>query len=409
MIENLDDLFSESANVMKRSIIRELLKLTNKPGLISFAGGLPGPELFPVELIKKMSAHVLDTYPGSALQYSATEGIAPLREALVEHMKQTSPCDFSVDNLIITTGSQQSLDLIAKVFINPGDTIVTGAPTYLGCLGAVKPYRPKVETTPLDEKGMIPEELEKTLDRLAAKDVKPKFIYVVPSYQNPMGVTLPEERRKRIAEIAVERDLIIIEDSPYREVKYVEEHYNDIYYYAPNNTVFTSTFSKILAPGFRLAWLLAPIPILDKIVMAKQGADLCTAAFPQYIAYEYIKGGHLETHLATIKAGYGKKRTAMLEAMEKYFPKEVHWTEPTGGMFLWATLPEGCDTVRMFDKAIAKNVAYVIGNAFFVHEHDGLNTMRLNFTHATAEEITIGVQHLADVIREEMQISGCAE
>jgi len=408
MIPNLEELFSNRAKGIKASVIRELLKLTNRPGIISFAGGLPDPMLFPTKQIGEISAEVLDLYPKTALQYSATEGITLLREALVEHMKRTSPCDIKLENLIITNGSQQALDLVSKMLINPGDTIVTGAPTYLGGIGAMRAYEARFKTVELDDQGMNPDALVKALDELQENGIKPKLIYVVPSFQNPKGVTIPEERRKRIAEISKERSLLILEDTPYCELTFTEKEHKDIYYYAPDNTLHMGTFSKILAPGFRVGWLLGPKDLINKVVLGKQAADLCTAAFPQYILYEYIKRGYLYTHIETIKQAYGKKRDAMIAAMRNYFPKGVTWTEPTGGMFLWVTLPGGCNTVRMFDRALEKNVAYVIGNAFYVGD-DGHNTMRLNFSHATIEEIEEGIKRLGETIKEEMKISGCLE
>ena len=407
MALDFEDFFADRAKGMKRSVIRELLKLTNKPGVISFAGGLPDPDLFPVEDIKKISAEVLDLYPKSALQYSATEGITLLREAVVEHMKETSPCEFGIDNLIITNGSQQALDLVGKVFLNPGDTVVMGAPTYLGGISAMKAYQAEFVGVELDHKGMNPDALERTLDELKEKGITPKLIYVVPSFQNPSGVTLCEERRKRIADIAIERNLVILEDTPYSQLSFEEDKHKDIFYYAPDNTIHMATFSKIFAPGFRLAWILAPFPVIDKVVKAKQGADLCTAAYPQHIAYEFVKRGLLTGHIETIKDAYWKKRDVMLAAMEKYFPAGVEWTRPTGGMFLWVTLPGGCDSLKMFQRAIEKNVAYVVGTAFYVGEGEGVRSMRLNYSHASVEEIEEGIRRLGETIKEEMESSGC--
>jgi len=407
MTPNLEEFFSERAKKLKASVIRELLKLTVRPGLISFAGGLPDPTLFPIEDVKKISAEVLDLYPKFALQYSATEGITPLREALIEHMKRTSPCDIGIDNIIITNGSQQALDLVSKVLINPGDTIIAGAPTYLGGISAMRGYDANFRTVELDEHGMNPDALVELLDKLKADGIKPKFIYIVPSFQNPKGVTVPEERRKQIAEIAMEHDILILEDTPYGELSFSERDHKDIYSYAPENTLHMGTFSKIFAPGFRVAWLLGPAEIIHKVILAKQAADLCTAAFPQYIACEYLTRGLLYQHIGKIREVYGTKRNIMLEAMRKYFPKEVTWTEPTGGMFLWVTLPEGCDTVKMFEKALEKNVAYVIGKAFYL-EDAGYNTMRLNFSHASFDDIEEGIQRLGETIKEEMKSCGCS-
>jgi len=403
MVKNLEEFFSERAQGMKVSEIRELLKLTNKPGIISFAGGLPDPELFPAEQIEEICTDVLAKYKKHALQYSATEGIMPLREALVDHMKRTSPCDFDVNNIIITSGSQQALDLVSKIFVNPGDYVVTGAPTYLGGIGAIRAYEARFKSVALDEHGMKPDVLHTTLDELEKKGIRPKFIYVVPSFQNPMGVTLPEDRRKEIAEIAIERDLLILEDTPYCELKFTDqENYKDIYFYAPENTIHMGTFSKILAPGLRVAWVLAPEEVINKIVLAKQGADLCTAAFPQYIAFEYMRRGYIYNHIEEIRKVYGEKRDTMIEAMKKYFPEGVKWTEPKGGMFLWVTLPEGCDTVRMFERALKRNVAYVIGKAFYV-DGGGVNSMRLNFSYSSNQTIEEGMRRLGKVIERKLK------
>lgn len=388
--------YSKAARVMKPSAIREILKITQQPDIISFAGGLPGPEVFPVEIVKKITNNVLEQEGSTALQYSTSEGYFKLRECLALRMKmfgiKTTP-----ENILITSGSQQALDILGKVFINEGDTIVVEAPSYLGALQAFKPYLPNYVSIEMDEDGMRTDLLR---EKIEAMDVAPKFIYTVPTFHNPAGVTMSLERRKEILRIAEEFGIPIIEDNPYGELRYYGKDIPPIKAFDKKDIViYLSTFSKIFAPGFRLAWIVADKNLIRKCVITKQATDLCTSAFVQKIAYHYCKN-YLEQHVEKIKNAYRKKRDVMLEAMEKYFPKEVKWTKPEGGMFVWVTLPEGMSAKEILPKAVEKKVAYVEGSSFFVN--GGENHMRINFSHESPEEIVKGIKRLGEVIKEEL-------
>jgi 2-aminoadipate transaminase len=391
---------------MGSSAIRELLKLTQVPGIISFAGGLPSPDVFPVEEFKEACDVVLSEVGAQALQYSTTEGYYPLRELIAKHS-----CRYGInvdpDNIQITSGSQQALDLLGKLFINPGDRILVEAPTYLGALQAWNAYGPEYLPVPFDENGMQTDALEEALR------TGPKFIYVLPNFQNPTGVTLALERRKRLIELADQYGVPIIEDDPYGQLRYEGDHLppvvvlddqhqkngGAIYH---GNVIYLSTFSKTLAPGIRLAWIVAPKEVIRKIVQGKQGADLHTSTFNQMVAFQVAKGGFLDEHVQTIRKKYGKRRDVMLSAMEKYFPETVTWTRPQGGMFLWVTLPEGINAGDLVEEAVAIKVAFVPGAPFFPCG-GGENTMRLNFSNATSEMIDKGIERLGKVLQEAIE------
>ncbi|MFO7992451.1 MAG: PLP-dependent aminotransferase family protein [Thermoplasmata archaeon] len=399
---NCKKLFSERAKEMKASEIRELLKLTQRPGIISFAGGLPNPDAFPVDATRKIINGLLDTDAKKILQYGSTEGIIPLRETLAEHMRGRG-MDVDKDNILITHGSQQALDLLSKVLLDPGDTIIVGSPTYLGATGSFRALQAHMETVEVKENGMDMDALDAKVKELIECDRKPKFVYLVPTFQNPSGATIPADKRKQLMEIAEKYDLLIVEDSPYSYLRYEGEPMPHLMKLDKNNHVLRmQTFSKILAPGFRIAWCVGPPELIEKMVIAKQATDLCTNPFGQYVAYKYVASGELDKHLKTIKELYNKKRLAMLDAMDEFFPEEASWNRPEGGMFVWAKFPEYVNTREMFEKALKENVAYVVGDAFFV-EDTGYNTMRLNFTHSSEEEIWEGIERLAKVIKEEIK------
>ncbi|MFW6141528.1 MAG: PLP-dependent aminotransferase family protein [Candidatus Saliniplasma sp.] len=388
---------------MKASEIRELLKLTQKPGIISFAGGLPNPDAFPVESTRRLINELMDDMPESVMQYGSTEGITPLREVLAEEMTGRG-MDVDKENILITHGSQQALDLISKILLNPGDTIVVGSPTYLGATGAFRAFQGNMETVPVREDGMDMDLLEEKLTKLEKEGCKTKFLYLVPTFQNPSGSTIPGDKRRKLLDIASEHDILVVEDSPYSYLRYEgspQPHLMSLD--DEDRVVRLQTFSKILAPGFRIAWCVGPKEFIDKMVIAKQATDLCTNPFGQYVAYKYVSEGVLDEHLEFIKKLYNEKRLAMLDAMEKHMPDYVEWNRPEGGMFIWAKLPENIDTREMFEKAIKEKVAYVVGDAFYV-EDNGHNTMRLNFTHSSEEEIWTGIERLANVIREEVKL-----
>jgi len=392
--------FSDRANGMKRSVIRELLKLTNKPEIISFAGGLPAPVTFPVDYVKKAVNKVLDEESGKALQYGATEGDPRLKGKLAEIMRKDG-IDADPERVMVTTASQQGLELMAKVFFNPGDTCVVGLPTYLGGLQAIKSYGGVPVGVELDEHGMIPEKLVETLDRLEAEGRRPRLIYIIPDFQNPAGVTIPADRRRKIVEIAREREYIIVEDTPYRQIRFRGEHQPTFQSMAPERVLSLYTFSKIMLPGFRLGWAYGPDWLVDKMVMAKQSMDLCTPPFNQAITYHMLEAGALEAGLKETIKLYHHRCDLMLAELEKNLGSTpgVTWTKPEGGLFLWLTVPEGVSTDDIFEKAIEENVAYVPGSAFFPN-NDNHRSMRLNFSYCDDDKIIEGCRRLGKLIKE---------
>jgi 2-aminoadipate transaminase len=397
------------ANRMKQmgsSVIRELLKLTEQPDIISFAGGLPAPEVFPIKEFQAACNYVLENQGPQALQYSITEGYRPLREMLAERTARFASVSVTPENILITSGSQQALDFIGRIFINPGDHIVVENPTYLGALQAWNAYGAQYITVPSDENGMVTDELEKALR------VGPKFIYVLPNFQNPSGTTLSLERRQQLVELADRYGVPIVEDDPYGQLRFEgeslpsvvsldSEYRGDDGCYT-GNVIYLSTFSKLLAPGIRLAWVIAPEQVIHKLVQTKQAADLNTSAFNQMTAYEVGKDGFLDEHVKHIRAVYKERRDVMLEMMEEMFPREVHWTHPQGGMFLWGILPEELDAAKVLKLAVQRKVAFVPGDSF--HSNGGgKNTMRLNFSYSNPENIREGITRLGAVLKEQVR------
>ena len=395
--------YAHRTKSMGSSVIRELLKLTEQPDIISFAGGLPAPEVFPVKEFQAACNAVLQQHGAQALQYSTTEGHRPLREMIARHNARYS-VDVTADNILITSGSQQALDFVGRLFVNRGDYIVVESPTYLGALQAWNAYGAQYISVPMDENGMIVDELEEALRK------GPKFIYVLPNFQNPSGSTLSLERREKLIELADKYGVPIIEDDPYGQLRYEGEHlpsvvYLDSKFRGPNgghysgNVIYLSTFSKLLAPGLRLAWVIAPPEVIRKLVMTKQAADLHTSSFNQYVAYEVGKGGFLDEHVKVIRATYMERRDVMLEMMEEMFPSEVSWTHPQGGMFLWGILPEHMDAADALKIAIERKVAFVPGAAFHANG-GGANTMRINFSYSSPDTIREGITRLGTVLKE---------
>lgn len=393
--------YAQRTQRMKSSAIRELLKLTEMPDIISFAGGLPAPDVFPVKEFEEACQRVLREKGAVALQYGATEGYLPLRELIARHTNRFG-IQVTPENILITSGSQQALDLLGKVFINEGDRIVVEAPTYLGALQAWNMYGADYVTVPSDENGMIVEDLE------AALRAGPKFIYALPNFHNPLGVTIPLERRLRLVELADRYGVPIIEDDPYGELRFEGSHIPPIVVldeklhvqngHYTGNIIYLSTFSKTLAPGIRLAWVIAPPEVIQKLVTAKQGADLHTSSFNQMVAYEVAKNGFLEKHIEHIIEVYRERRNVMLDSLEEHMPEGVKWTRPQGGLFLWLTLPEHMSSVDIFKDAVEQRVAFVPGESFYALD-GGHNTMRLNFSNATPEMINEGIGRLARVVK----------
>ncbi len=381
---------------MKSSAIRELLKITQLPDVISFAGGLPAAELFPVREIEEACHYLLREEPKRALQYSTTEGHPPLREFLAESMSKYG-IQHTPHNILITTGSQQALDLIGKIFIDPDTPVLTGRPTYLGAIQAWRAYETRFITVPLDDEGMIVDEVEPLVEK-----EHPRFIYVLPNFHNPAGTTLPEERRRRLVEIARKHDLIIVEDDPYGALRYEGEDLTPIAAMAPERTLYLGTFSKTLTPGLRIGWIVAPAEIIARLVQAKQGADLHSSTFDQMIANDVAQRGILKAHIRRIRQVYKERRDTMLDALSEFWPSECSWTRPQGGLFLWARVPEQVNTQDFMQKALAKKVAYVPGNNFFPLNDGGFDAMRLNFSNAQPELIVEGVRRLGLALKEEL-------
>ncbi len=401
MISNLNEIFSVNSKGMKRSAIRELLKLTQRPEIISFAGGLPSPDSFPVEELKDIIMEMMIKEPAVALQYGATEGDTLLRRLLLEHY-QKQGFNITLDNIMIVTASQQALDLVAKIFIDRGDKIICGLPSYLGGLSAFNSYGAELIGIPLDEEGMCADILETTLAELQRQNTLPKFIYTIPDFQNPAGITMSHNRRLEILALAKKYNILILEDTPYRELRFEGEHEPTLFSLDSSGQVINlGTFSKIFAPGFRIGWVIAHADIIDKIVVAKQATDLCTPPFTQRIAARYMERGLLEIKIELIKNMYREKRDVMLGALEEYMPEEIHWTKPLGGLFLFVTCPENIDTNTMFEKAIKENVAYVSGSSFYCNGK-GQNTMRLNFSYCSKELNIEGIKRLSQVIKNEL-------
>lgn len=382
---------------MTSSIIRELLKLTMQPDIISFAGGLPAPEMFPVREFGEACAYVLQHEGAQALQYGPSEGYGPLREYLVERMnKYGVPAE--VDNILITNGSQQALDLIGRIFVDSTVVVCTERPTYLGALQAWNAYEANYCTVPLDDDGMMVDELEATIERR-----RPKFIYVLPNFHNPAGVSLSEERRHKLAEAALKHDVFIVEDDPYGELRFEGEDLTPMVTLAKERTLYVGTFSKTLAPGIRLGWVAAPKQVISKLVQAKQGADLHTSTFVQVVANDICQRGILRQHVKHIRATYKQRLDTMLDAMTEFFPEEVKWFRPQGGLFLWVTTPPKVDTVALFKVAVAEKVAYVPGDPFYPGEDlEGRRHMRLNFSFSKPEVIVEGIRRLGTALKRAM-------
>jgi len=401
MIKDLSAFYSKNAQNMKRSEIRELLKVTRRPDIISFAGGLPAPETFPVKELEEISCQLLREKGATALQYGPTEGEAALRQELAKLLPHEKD-SIRPENILVTTGSQQGLDIVSKIFLDPNDIVVLELPTYIGGLQAFAAYRARMIGVPQDNYGMRTDLLEMLLARLAARKKKPKFIYVVPDFQNPSGVTMSLERRKAVLKLAYKYEIPIVEDSPYRDLRFAGQPVPAIYSLdTENQVIMLRTFSKLLCPGLRLAWITAPVKWIDRMVVAKQGMDLCSPSFTQLIVAEYLRRRLLPEQIESIRKLYAKKRDVMLAALKKYMPKGVKWTEPEGGLFLWVKLPKRMSATGLFPKAIENKVAYVIGSAFHC-DGKGHNTMRLNFSYPSEQQIDEGIKRLAKVIKENM-------
>jgi 2-aminoadipate transaminase len=385
---------SREALSTKPSAIREILKLTQMPGIISFAGGLPEIKCLPTHIIPELHDKAVKEFGNGIFSYGLTEGFLPFREINKHYLKGLGvTVDDDINKVLIHDGSQQAIDLTARVLIDPGDYIVVEKPTYLGALQAFLPRQPRYLQVETDEMGLVTESLEEILSKN-----KVKMLYVVPNFQNPSGKTIPWDRRQKIAELAEKYNIFVLEDDPYGELRYEGEHIAPIQSLIPDRTLYTHTFSKILAPGLRLAAAVAPNYMADKMVEAKQGSDLSAGDYNQALATIYVRDGYLAKHLPIICATYKPRRDTMLYEMEIGFPPGWRWSHPEGGMFLWAEGPEGIDTKEVFRRAVEKKVAFVPGEGFFVE--GGNNTMRLNFSFSDEEKIRTGIPRLAETLME---------
>jgi 2-aminoadipate transaminase len=400
---DLKRLYSDRAGKMRKSEIRELLKVAQDPEVISFAGGLPNPKSFPLNDLQGVVKTVLQQHGKIALQYGTTQGLDELREVIAERSVKDG-MDVTADNIIIMSGSQQALDTVGKIFLNPGDSTVVGLPTYLGGINAFRSYEANLIGISLDKEGMNVDALEEKIVTLKKEDIIPKFIYTVPTFQNPGGTVMPEARRKKLIDVANEHDLVIVEDDPYGKLRFGVPPIKPIKAFDDEGRViYMSTFSKILSPGFRLAWTVASEELTRKMIICKQALDLCTNTFTQFIANEFIRTGSLDLHIMKICEMYKPKRDIMIDAMHRYFPEGYTCNKPNGGMFAWVTLPEGIDTEIMFLDALKEKVAYVHGKAFCV-DGSGGRSMRLNFSYSTDEQIEEGMKRLGKVIEKKLKV-----
>lgn len=379
---------------VKKSYIREILKVTEKPEVISFAGGLPNPATFPVDGIKNATIKVMEKFGKEALQYSTTEGYQPLRKYIAERYYKRFGLKVSEDEILITTGSQQGLDLIGKIFIDPNDEVIVEKPGYLGAIQALSVFEPTYLSVSLENDGINLLELEKVLDKHS-----PKLFYAVPNFQNPTGLTYTEDNLIKVSDMMKSNgNTILIADDPYGELRFCGKDNNSVKSFLGEQSILLGSFSKIVSPGMRIGWICASPEIIDRLVTVKQAADLHTNYFTQRVLYQYLVDNDLDEHIKSIKNLYGQQKQIMEDAIKEYFPKNVDVTKPEGGMFLWVTLPQGISALSLLEKAAEKNVAFVPGDPFYV-DQENVNSLRLNYTNSTQDEINEGIRNLGDVLK----------
>ena len=399
---NSEEFYSVLASRMKASAIREILKIIQRSNVISLAGGMPDPATFPTEELNEAAKQIFEKDSARALQYSSTEGLQELREFILNWLAEDNK-KARLDNIMITSGSQQGLDLMSKVLLDPGDIVIVELPSYLAALNAFRSYGGEMVGIPMDDKGMRMDILEETLNQLRTEGKKVKFIYTISNFQNPAGATMSLPRRKRILEIARKFEVFILEDNPYEKLRFEGEPLPSIYSLDNEGYVVSlGTFSKILCPGLRLAWILGDKEIIEKLVIMKQATDLCTTILNQLIAYEYCRQNDIDKNIESNVQIYRKKRDVMLESLDKYFPSEASWTKPEGGFFVFVTLPEYIDVDEMFLEAIKEKVAYVSGAPFFANGK-GQNTIRLSFCYPKEKDIEEGIKKLGQVIKKKIK------
>lgn len=388
----MGSIFSDRISDVPRSFIREILKFTVDESVISFAGGLPNRDLFPLKEIKDATNKILDTAGGDVLQYSTSEGYWELREWITERYKLKGII-INPDNILITTGSQQGLDLLGKTVLNEGDNVVIEEPAYLGAIQAFSIYRSKFSPVPLTMDGI---DIDAFGETIAKDDVK--LFYCIPNFQNPSGISYSDSNRNSVASILKNKSTILIEDNPYGDLRFLGKEKLSFYQLIPENTVLLGSFSKIVVPSFRIGWIVANTEMMDKLIVAKQASDLHTNYFGQRIIFQYLKDNNIDEHINMIRDAYRSQRDAMVMAIKEYFPAEVQYTQPEGGMFLWVALPKGLSAMEVFQHAIEQKVVFVPGDSFYVNKKD-VSTMRLNFSSVDEKTITIGIKRLAKVIR----------
>ncbi len=390
----MENAFSDRITDVPKSFIREILKVTLDPSIISFAGGLPNRLFFPVKALQKASYDVFEEEGGDILQYANSEGYLGLRQFIADRYRQQEGLEIAVEDILITTGSQQGLDLLGKTFLNEGDDLIIEEPGYLGAIQAFAMYRPRFHPVPVSEGGMDLAALGKVLG-----ERRPKLLYTVTNFQNPSGISYSDANRRAVADLMRDSSCLIIQDDPYGDLRFSGTRKVTFKQLLPSNTVLLGSFSKTVAPALRLGWLVAPPPVMDKLIIAKQAADLHTNSLAQRILYRYLCDNDLDAHIATIIRQYGKQKDAMIAAIEQYFPASVQHTNPEGGMFLWVSLPAGVSSMTLFEAAIRKKVAFVPGTPFYVDRKDS-NTFRLNFSCSEEPTIEEGIKRLGESIRE---------
>jgi 2-aminoadipate transaminase len=403
-IERYASLFAERTKVMKSSAMRDLMALTEREDVISLAGGLPDTSTFPPDSYASLMRTVAAESCARALQYGPTEGLSLVKRCVAQVMAAEG-MEVEADEMLITTGGQQVIDLVCKTLLDPGDVVVTEAPTYPGAVPTFCAYQADVVQVTMDRDGMRIDELEATLAELERSGRRPKFIYTVPNFHNPAGVTMSLERRRELVRIAAERELLVLEDNPYGLLRYEGDPLPTLYSLDQEFVIYASTFSKILSPGVRLGWTVAPGPVLGKMNIGKQASDLCSSSISQYFVSAYFDSGPWQDYVRSLIEIYRRRRDVMLDALAEQFPREARWTHPRGGLFIWATLPEYIDTTDLLARALQENVAFVPGRAAYVDGRGG-SAMRLNFSGVNEDEIREGIRRIGEVVREQVGLYG---
>ncbi|HOS83832.1 MAG TPA: PLP-dependent aminotransferase family protein [Bacteroidales bacterium] len=393
-----NSMFADRISDVPKSFIREILKVAISPNIISFAGGLPNRDLFPVQALKEASNRVFDADAGDALQYSTTEGYLALRKYISERYKTVKGLNIEPKNILITTGSQQGLDLLGKTFLNENDRVILEKPGYLGAIQLFSIYKARFSPVTLNSDGLDLAELTK-----ASSLRNTKLMYTVPNFQNPTGITYSDKNREAIAEILRGKPLMLIEDDPYGDLRYTGSHQSSFMHYLPEQTILLGSFSKTVVPSFRTGWIVAPDEIMEKLIIAKQASDLHTNYFTQKLLVEYLQNNDLNDHINKIKEVYGRQCMAMIESLKRHFPENVEYTLPEGGMFLWVTLPKGISAMELFQEAIKQDVAFVPGDPFYTNSKEIVSTLRLNFSCVDEQAIEKGIARLGATIREFME------